>query len=178
VYRYPDVKIERPVFNPCFSACAKNNRPEDCCTGEYNSPTKCQPSDYSKSVKAVCPDAYSFGKFLSPIRLQRYKIDPAPAAFDDQTSTFIIPSGAGFEVVFCPGGRSTNILATHSEEMRQLAQSGRVSEDMGSQTTMSKRKDPETFPNNWAMRQIRLDGSALAVTFLAIACSLGLPSIA
>ncbi|KAL1801098.1 hypothetical protein ACET3X_001440 [Alternaria dauci] len=83
VYPYPDDNIQRPQFNPCFSACAKNNRPEDCCTGEYNSASVCQPSEYSKNVKAVCPDAYSF-------------------AFDDQTSTFIIPSGAGFEVVFCP----------------------------------------------------------------------------
>lgn len=48
------------------------------------------------------------------------------AAFDDQTSTFIIPSGAGFEVVFCPGARSTNILDTSMDEMQQLAQQGRV----------------------------------------------------
>lgn len=61
VYPYPDDNIQRAQFNPCFSACAKNNQPEDCCTGEYNSPTKCQPSDYSKSAKAVCPDAYSYG---------------------------------------------------------------------------------------------------------------------
>jgi hypothetical protein len=61
VYPYPDDDIERPQFNPCFSACAKHNRPEDCCTGEYNSPNACQPSEYSKNVKAVCPDAYSFG---------------------------------------------------------------------------------------------------------------------
>jgi beta-mannosidase len=61
VYPYPDDNIQRPQFNPCFSACAKNNRPEDCCTGEYNSPSKCQPSQYSKNVKEVCPDAYSFG---------------------------------------------------------------------------------------------------------------------
>jgi beta-mannosidase len=65
VYPYPDDNIERPHFNPCFSACAKNNRPEDCCTGKYNSATACQPSDYSKAVKAVCPDAYSFGELLS-----------------------------------------------------------------------------------------------------------------
>jgi len=61
VYPYPDDNIERPAFNPCYSACAKNNKPEDCCTGEYNSATACSPSDYSKAVKAVCPDAYSFG---------------------------------------------------------------------------------------------------------------------
>ena len=63
VYPYPDDNIQRPSFNPCFSACAKNNKPEDCCTGEYNSPSKCRPGDYSKNVKQICPDAYSFGKF-------------------------------------------------------------------------------------------------------------------
>lgn len=69
VYPYPDDNIQRPQFNPCFSACAKNNRPEDCCTGEYNSPSKCQASEYSKNVKAVCPDAYSYGTwFLWPLR--------------------------------------------------------------------------------------------------------------
>ncbi|KAF2194520.1 Osmotin, thaumatin-like protein [Zopfia rhizophila CBS 207.26] len=107
VYPYPDDNIQRPAFNPCYSACAKNNKPEDCCTGDHGSPSTCQPSDYSKSVKAVCPDAYSF-------------------AFDDQKSTFIIPAGAGFEVVFCPGARSTNILSTEKEKLQQLAESGRV----------------------------------------------------
>ncbi|KAH6333736.1 hypothetical protein HBI37_166060 [Parastagonospora nodorum] len=105
VYPYPDDNIQRPQFNPCFSACAKNNKPEECCTGEYNSPSKCHVSEYSKNVKAVCPDAYSF-------------------AFDDQTSTFIIPSGAGFEVVFCPGARSTNIIDTSLAEMQALSQKG------------------------------------------------------
>lgn len=62
VYPYPDDNIERPAFNPCLSACAKNNKPEDCCTGKYNSASACSPSDYSKAVKAVCPDAYSYGK--------------------------------------------------------------------------------------------------------------------
>ncbi|KAI9802078.1 MAG: hypothetical protein M1833_001999 [Piccolia ochrophora] len=79
VYPYPDDNIQRPSFNPCFSACAKNNQPGDCCT-----------------------------------------------AFDDQTSTFIIPEGGGFEVVFCPGGRSTNILATMSAQLFALASGGDV----------------------------------------------------
>ena len=64
VYPYPDDNIERPAFNPCFSACAKNNKPEDCCTGKYNSPSACSPSDYSKAAKSVCPDAYSYGRSL------------------------------------------------------------------------------------------------------------------
>lgn len=48
-------------------------------------------------------------------------------AFDDQTSTFIIPAGAGFEVIFCPGARSTNIIATSKNELVQLAQTGSAS---------------------------------------------------
>lgn len=42
-------------------------------------------------------------------------------AYDDQTSTFIIPAGAGFEVIFCPGARSTNILATSRSQLNSLA---------------------------------------------------------
>ncbi|KAK8210952.1 hypothetical protein IWZ01DRAFT_435378 [Phyllosticta capitalensis] len=108
VYPYPDDNIKRPAFSPCLSACAKWNKAADCCTGNYNSPGACSPSDYSKAAKKVCPDAYSY-------------------AFDDQTSTFIIPSGAGFEVVFCPGGRSTNILSANAAELNQLTSSGHMS---------------------------------------------------
>ena len=50
-------------------------------------------------------------------------------AFDDQTSTFIIPAGAGFEVIFCPGGRSTNILATERQGLMQLQTQGHVKRD-------------------------------------------------
>jgi beta-mannosidase len=64
VYPYPDDDIQRPWFNPCYSACAKFNRPQDCCTGKYGQPNTCQPSDYSKAAKNVCPDAYSYGKSL------------------------------------------------------------------------------------------------------------------
>ncbi|KAG9202364.1 hypothetical protein G6514_004338 [Epicoccum nigrum] len=121
VYPYPDDNIQRPDFNPCFSACAKNNKPEDCCTGEYNSPSKCQPAQYSKNVKEICPDAYSY-------------------AFDDQTSTFIIPSGAGFEVIFCPGARSTNILDTSGDKMQQLSQQGHV-DHRKARLTMERRQE-------------------------------------
>ena len=53
----------------------------------------------------MCPDAYSY-------------------AFDDQTSTFIIPQGGGFEIVFCPPGRSTNILNVFGDQLRALAAGG------------------------------------------------------
>jgi hypothetical protein len=63
-------------------------------------------------AKAVCPDAYSF-------------------AFDDQTSTFIIPAGGGWEVVFCPEGRSTNIQATFGAQLSSIANGGgRVSKEV------------------------------------------------
>ena len=107
VYPYPDDNIQRPSFQPCYSACAKFGKPEYCCTGDHDSPSKCKPSQYSTQAKQVCPDAYSY-------------------AFDDQTSTFIIPSGGGFEVVFCPPGRSSNILTVLSDQLHQLAQTGHV----------------------------------------------------
>lgn len=93
VYPYPDSNIQRPAFDPCYSACAKYNKAAYCCTGSYDSPSSCKTNYYSTAAKAVCPDAYSY-------------------AYDDQTSTFITATGPGFQVVFCPGGRSTNILAT------------------------------------------------------------------
>ncbi|KAI1605677.1 hypothetical protein PtrCC142_002160 [Pyrenophora tritici-repentis] len=147
VYPYPDDNIQRPQFNPCYSACAKNNQPQDCCTGQYNSPSACQPSEYSKNVKSVCPDAYSF-------------------AFDDQTSTFIIPSGAGFEVVFCPGARSTTILSTSRAEMLQLAQQGKVDKKaaMG-----LKQASGGMFRRNAASGTFRLDRTLLTVTVVLTA---------
>ena len=93
IYPYPDGNVQRPVFDPCLSACAKYNQDNYCCTGSYDGPSSCGSNYYSKAAKNVCPDAYSY-------------------AYDDQDSTFIIPQGGGFQVIFCPGGRSTNIIAT------------------------------------------------------------------
>jgi hypothetical protein len=109
VFPYPDDDIQRPVFSPCKSACAATGSESDCCAGGYNDPNICKANDYARSAKAMCPDAYSF-------------------AYDDQSSTFIIPSGGGWEVVFCPLGRSTNILSTFGEQLQQVASSGQVSE--------------------------------------------------
>lgn len=108
VYPYPDDKIQRPIFDPCLSACAKTNSPSDCCTGDHDSSSTCSPSLYSSHAKAVCPDAYSY-------------------AFDDTTSTFIIPTGGGWQVTFCPVGRSTNILKTFSTQLAELSSTGNVS---------------------------------------------------
>ena len=111
VYPYPDDNIQRPVFDPCLSACAKYHHASDCCTGSYDSPSACKASLYSQSAKKVCPDAYSF-------------------AFDDQTSTFIIPQGCGFEIVFCPFGRSSNILKVYGKQLDQLAATGHISTNL------------------------------------------------
>jgi Thaumatin family len=115
VYPYPDDNIKRPAFCPCLSACAKTNSASDCCTGSYNDPNVCKPSLYSTQAKSVCPDAYSY-------------------AFDDQTSTFVIPTGGGWEVTFCPSGRSTNILKTFGPQLRHLSTTGEVTPQVLSDT--------------------------------------------
>jgi len=137
VYPYPDSNIQRPAFGPCASACAKYNTPTYCCTGRFNSPNVCKHNYYSTAAKRVCPDAYSF-------------------AFDDQTSTFIIPSGAGFEVVFCPGGRSTNILATKASQLDEMASSGTVSGSGGASATASSLATPNLDARTWCLWSVVL----------------------
>ena len=89
-------------------------------------------------------------------------------AFDDQSSTFIIPSGAGFEVVFCPGARSTTILTTERDSMLQLAQNGRVSKD---QSTMMKRGESHLVRKSGVSRSIRMNNTMLAVGFVMVVVS-------
>ena len=150
VYPYPDDNIQRPLFNPCLSACAYYNQPQYCCTGTYGTPQSCTPSYYSTQAKTVCPDAYSY-------------------AFDDQTSTFIIPQGGGFEVVFCPPGRSTNILAVFGDQLRQLGSSGGIVPQqlmrMAQNTTYIKAKN-EGIMNSRACTLVLDVGIGLALTFL------------
>ncbi|THV77834.1 Osmotin, thaumatin-like protein [Aureobasidium pullulans] len=130
VYPYPDGNIQRPAFDPCFSACAKYNSDQYCCLGKYNGPDQCSPNYYAKAAKTMCPDTYSF-------------------AYDDQSSTFIIPSGAGVEVVFCPGGRSTVILSTKAAQLRELANTGSVSSSSGSNSTASSFAIPNLDARPW-----------------------------
>ncbi|KAF2099227.1 Osmotin, thaumatin-like protein [Rhizodiscina lignyota] len=82
-----------PPFNPCLSACSKYGDAKFCCVDKYDSASNCGPNYYSEAAKRICPDAYSY-------------------AYDDDKSTFAVSTGSGFEVVFCPGGRSTTILKT------------------------------------------------------------------
>ncbi|KAK4246984.1 putative thaumatin family protein [Corynascus novoguineensis] len=116
-----------PPPQACLSACSRTHAPADCCTGpHYGSSEACEPGPYARRAKRVCPDAYSF-------------------PFDDVAGTFVVPaffattigtttndstigddSGsagsatAGWEVRFCPQGRSTDILATFGDEMRTI----------------------------------------------------------
>ena len=159
VYPYPDDNIQRPVFDPCFSACAKYNKASDCCTGSYNSPSACKAGAYSKGAKSVCPDAYSF-------------------AFDDQTSTFILPSGGGFGVVFCPQGRSSNILATMGQQLRELSSTGMVSDqvmlEMGNASFVRKQETLAQTSMGARTRQIKGKTTRLLIELvrfiIAMAC--------
>ncbi|XP_010257784.1 PREDICTED: thaumatin-like protein [Nelumbo nucifera] len=65
----------------CESACMAFNRPEYCCTGDYSSPDKCKPTNYSRVFKAACPSAYSY-------------------AYDDQSSLRTC-NGANYLIKFC-----------------------------------------------------------------------------
>ncbi|KAK3023996.1 hypothetical protein RJ639_044153, partial [Escallonia herrerae] len=47
------VKRNRQVV-ACMSACMAFNKPEYCCSGAYNNPKVCQPTDYSRVFKAAC----------------------------------------------------------------------------------------------------------------------------
>ncbi|KAJ6263646.1 Osmotin [Drechslerella dactyloides] len=95
VFPYPD--DDDPTigggWTPCLSACAYSNNDWDCCKGRHDKSNTCGPNLYSQRAKQVCGDAYSY-------------------AYDDYLSTFAVPSAPGdeFEVMFCPGGVSTNIL--------------------------------------------------------------------
>ncbi|KAG2319706.1 hypothetical protein Bca52824_012919 [Brassica carinata] len=39
----------------CKSACAAFDKPEFCCTGQFNQPETCPPTDYSRIFKTACP---------------------------------------------------------------------------------------------------------------------------
>jgi hypothetical protein len=142
IYPYPDDKIQRPIFDPCLSACASTHDPRDCCTGKYNGPDVCEPSYYSRQAKAVCPDAYSY-------------------AFDDQTSTFIIPAGGGWEVVFCPTGRSTNILNVFGDQLRTIASGGQITKEVVDVVT--SKSFIESWPARGGAGQVRPLGGVWGV---------------
>ncbi|KAL6981668.1 hypothetical protein U1Q18_023293 [Sarracenia purpurea var. burkii] len=65
----------------CKSACLAFNRPQYCCTGTYNNPNDCKPTNYSRVFKDSCPTAYSY-------------------AYDDSSSLFTC-DGADYVITFC-----------------------------------------------------------------------------
>ncbi|KAI5603101.1 hypothetical protein BDE02_01G196900 [Populus trichocarpa] len=67
----------------CKSACLEFHQPQFCCTGEYSTPDKCPPTQYSMTFKQQCPQAYSY-------------------TYDDKSSTFTCPSGGNYLITFCP----------------------------------------------------------------------------
>ncbi|CAN6935743.1 unnamed protein product [Brassica oleracea] len=69
----------------CNSACEAFGKPEYCCTGAFDKPETCPPTDYSRIFKKACPNAYSY-------------------AYDnDATSTFTC-SLSNYLITFCPTG--------------------------------------------------------------------------
>jgi thaumatin family protein len=114
VYPYPNGNIQRPIFQPCWSTCAKWNQPQDCCTGSYNSPSSCKPGLYSTNAKKICPDAYTYG-MKCPLRRVKFSLIEI-VAYDDIDSTFVVPTGGAYQVIFCPAGQSTNIISGQNAE--------------------------------------------------------------
>ncbi|KAJ3685372.1 hypothetical protein LUZ61_014536 [Rhynchospora tenuis] len=80
----------------CLNPCQVFKTDEYCCNSG-----KCGPTTYSKFFKNLCPQAYSYPK-------------------DDPTSTFTCPSGANYQVVFCPPSKlqeaaSSNNNSTYNQ---------------------------------------------------------------
>ncbi|KAK7320786.1 hypothetical protein VNO77_30586 [Canavalia gladiata] len=64
----------------CKSPCFTTGEPKYCCTGAFASPEKCEPNEYTKIIKDVCPQAVS-------------------NAFDN--TNFSCIGGTSFMVTFC-----------------------------------------------------------------------------
>lgn len=80
----PELRLTAPDGSTagCKSACDAFGSDEYCCRGEFGSPDKCRPSNYSVIFKKACPLAYSY-------------------AYDDATSTFTC-TGADYLLTYCP----------------------------------------------------------------------------
>ncbi|KAM4106926.1 hypothetical protein ACJW30_04G100000 [Castanea mollissima] len=67
----------------CKSACTAFNTSKYCCTGTFNVPKTCPPTDYSRLFKQQCLQAYSY-------------------AYDDKDSTFTCSGRPDYLITFCP----------------------------------------------------------------------------
>lgn len=74
----------------CKSACEAFQQPQYCCSGAYDSPAICKPSQYSRLFKSACPHAYSY-------------------AYDDKTSTFTC-ANADYVITFCPAPNTRLVI--------------------------------------------------------------------
>ncbi|KAL1222297.1 PR5-like receptor kinase [Cardamine amara subsp. amara] len=80
---------EQPIG--CMDACKTFNLPRYCCTGEYSTPQKCQPTSYSNIFKNKCQLAYSY-------------------AFDDENTAFTCSNSTEYGITFCPVRQPTKTL--------------------------------------------------------------------
>lgn len=78
-----EVKTAEGTVIGCKSSCLAFNRPEDCCTGEFNDPKICKPGISATIFEEQCPQAYSY-------------------AYDDENSTFTCSATSSYDVTFCP----------------------------------------------------------------------------
>lgn len=67
----------------CKSACVAFNQPQYCCTGSFNKPETCPPTNYSNYFSGKCPQAYSY-------------------AYDDKRGTFTCTGPSTYQITFCP----------------------------------------------------------------------------
>ncbi|CAN8275994.1 unnamed protein product [Cochlearia groenlandica] len=79
------IELKVGTKNPvgCMSACEALNQPKYCCSGEYSSPDKCKPTNYSMVFKRECPLVYTYPS-------------------DDASSTFTCVSSSNYVITFCP----------------------------------------------------------------------------
>ncbi|KAL8532027.1 hypothetical protein ACS0TY_008580 [Phlomoides rotata] len=70
----------------CLSTCTAFNTTGDCCTGEYDSPATCKPSNYTRVFKEACPQAYAY-------------------PYDDPSNIFTCIN-ANYFITFCPANHS------------------------------------------------------------------------
>ena len=81
----PELKVKGSTESAiaCKSACIAFNQPQYCCTGAYDKPETCPPTDYSRIFKNQCPLAYSY-------------------AYDDKSSLFTCSGRPNYVITFCP----------------------------------------------------------------------------
>ncbi|KAJ1693093.1 hypothetical protein LUZ63_009791 [Rhynchospora breviuscula] len=94
-----ELRIGEGKSAACRSACEAFSKPEYCCSGEFGTPDKCQPSVYSQVFKSACPRSYSY-------------------AYDDASSTFTCVGPADYVITFCPVSSPTSQKTTKNPSPR------------------------------------------------------------